>query len=77
MSRVAIPLQALHIGTKVGSVLVAHVAIFLERLGDDPLQLRRKRRVQSEGRLGRAVEMASKITAEVLPAKGCRPVAIS
>jgi len=48
MARPVIPLQSLQIRSHVGCVLVAQVAIFLQRLVDDVFQLRRHIGIQPD-----------------------------
>jgi hypothetical protein len=75
--RIHFAFQALQVRDDVRRGLIAHLAVFFERLVQDALQLRWKFQVQAQRR-GRALwRMASKIAAEVLPEKACRPVAIS
>jgi hypothetical protein len=50
--------QALQVGAQVGGRLIAQRAVFLERLGDDPIEFRRDQRIEGRGRRGVAVEDA-------------------
>ena len=73
LPRICIALQPLQLRAHVRGVLIAQVAVFLQRLVDDPFQLRGDVRVQPHGRGRRAFRMASKIIAEVSPRKGSAP----
>src|ERR1700680_1138796 len=55
-SRVRIPLQPLQVDAHLCRTLIAQVAIFLQSLIDDSLQLGWHRRIQSHGGRGRCVE---------------------
>ena len=48
--RFGIPLQPLQVGAHVGGVLVAQVAVFLQRLVDDLFQLRRNITIETNRR---------------------------
>ncbi len=52
--RFARPPQPLEIAAQIGRRLIPEVAILLERLRDDPIELRRHRRVHARGRRGLA-----------------------
>ena len=49
-------LQALKVGAQLGRRLAAEVAIFLERLADDAVELCRQFGIQTQGRRGRLVK---------------------
>ena len=68
---VGITLQPLQIRAQVSGVLIAKVAILLQRLVDDVFQFRRDVWVQTHGRHGwLRFRMALKINAEVSPRNG-------
>ena len=55
-SAIGVAFQALQIGTNVGGVLVAKIAIFLQSLVDDIFQLLWKVGIEADRRDGSAVE---------------------
>ncbi len=76
--RVRVALQALQVRLQLRGALVAQVPVLLEGGVDDALELGGQLRVQAvTGETGARFRIASKMIADVLPAKGCRPVAIS
>src|SRR5882762_7452286 len=55
-SRFGVTHQALEIGTHLRRMLVANVAIFLQRLGDDVIEITRSCGIQTDRRNGLAIE---------------------
>src|SRR5450631_865492 len=53
-TRCRLPLESLQVGMHLGSALVAHIAIFFERLVNEPLEFHRKLRIQTR-RQGRGL----------------------
>ena len=74
---VRVALQPLQIGAHVRGVLVTQVAVFLQRLVDDALQLDGRSGFSRTGGVGSRSRIALKISAEVSPRNGSVPVAIS
>ena len=75
--RCGLPLESLQVGTHLGRALVAHVAIFFERLVNDLDKfLAEAQEIAAVADGGCLFRIASKITAELLPVNGGRPVAI-
>jgi hypothetical protein len=52
--------QTLQIGAHLGGVLIADVSIFLQRFGDDALEVARRSGIQADGRNGLTVQKAVK-----------------
>ena len=75
--RTRIPAQALQVCEHLGGTLVAQAGIFFDGLADDAIEFRRELGIKTGGEAGASCKMESKITAEVLPLKAIRPVAIS
>ena len=71
-SALRVPLQPLQVGSHVGGVLIAQIAVFLQRLVDDVFQLRRQVGIQPNRGSGARFMMASKITPELSPRNGRR-----
>ena len=71
-SAVGVALQALQVGANVGGVLVAQVAIFLQRLVDDVFQLRWKVGIQSDWRNRCTIENRLKDQRRSFSAEGQR-----
>ena len=77
-ARFSIALQALQIGAHVGCVLVAKIAVLLQRFENDALQVwPADRGLRRTGGGGTQLRMDSKMTPELSPRKGMAPVAIS
>ena len=55
-ARLAVPFQPLQVGAHLGSMLVAQLAVFLQRLADHPFQFRRQHGVETERRGGRTMQ---------------------
>ncbi len=70
---VEITLEALQIGAHLGSVLVAQVAIFFERLVDDVLKLERQVGIQADRHQGSAIQDGVEDHAGSVAAKGREP----
>ena len=67
--------QALQVRAEIGGVLVAHVAVFLQRFRDDLVQARRKIGVQAQCReriifQNRMENHAARVSRKCLPARG-------
>ena len=75
--RSRIPLQPLQVGSHLRRALVPQVAVFLQRLVDDPFQFGWRVRVEPHGSRSYRFRRASKITPQVLPTNGDFPAAIS
>ena len=76
-ARIRVSLQALEVGANVAGVLVAQLAILLETLVDDALELGRDIGIQAHGRHGRAIEDGLEDDPVLSPRNGRMPVAIS
>ena len=77
LAGVEVPLEALQVGLQLGRALVAQLGVLLERLADDPLELRRHLRVDGGAAAASGSGWPANTTAEVLPVEAPRPVAIS
>ena len=69
---VGVPLQPLQIGAHVGGVLVAQVAVFLQRLVNDAFELRRQIRIQPDRRRGQLFQNRIEDQRRSVAAKGQR-----